>query len=56
MNAELYQIMRDVYTRFTGKEVAEVVAQIRHEINVELERQQIEERLEYLTDHLRNLK
>lgn len=56
MNKELYAIMKDVYSKYTGEQVAQVIAQIRKEIEQELERRNIEERLQYLTDHLKDLK
>ena len=55
MNAELYKIMRDVYSKYTGQEVADVVAQIRKEIELERTTREVREKIINLTEHLKNL-
>lgn len=56
VNPTLYKIMRDVYNTYTGREVAEVVAQIRKEIEQEQEKLRIQNEINTLTDRLDQLK
>ena len=56
MNAELYKIMRDVYSKYTGQEVADVVGQIRKEIQEQEEKIRIQNEINTLTQRLDDLK
>ena len=55
MDKELYTIMKDVYSEYTGQQVAEVVAQIRKEIELARTTQEVREKIIDLTEHLKKL-
>lgn len=55
MDKELYNIMKDVYRKYTGYQVAEVVAQIRKEIELERTTRDVREKIINLTEHLKQL-
>jgi hypothetical protein len=55
MDKELYRIMKDVYSKYTGYQVAEVVAQIRKEIELERTTRDVREKIINLTEHLKKL-
>lgn len=55
MDKELYNIMKDVYRKYTGEQVALVVAQIRKEIELERTTRDVREKIIDLTEHLKQL-
>ena len=48
MNKELLKIMEEVYSLYTGQEVAECIAHIRIRLNRQKEREQIEQNIAHL--------
>lgn len=48
--------MREVYNNYTGKEIAEVIGQIRKEIDLEQEKLRLTENIDSLTQQLKDLK
>lgn len=56
MNEDLYKIMKDVYTKYTGYQVAEVVGVIRKEIQEQEEKIRIQNEIDTLTQRLDDLK
>jgi hypothetical protein len=55
MDKELYRIMRDVYSKYTGEQVAEVIGQIRKEIELDKTTQEVRNKIIDLTEHLKQL-
>ena len=51
----LERIMRLVYSRYTGEQVAHVVGKIRAEIELEREKQDTRQEIAELTDKLKHL-
>ncbi len=55
MDKELYRIMKDVYSKYTGEQVAQVIGQIRKEIELDKTTQEVREKIINLTEHLKKL-
>ena len=55
MDKELYRIMRDVYSEYTGLQIAEVIAQIRKEIELANTTQEVRSKIIELTTELKLL-
>ena len=52
MDKELYDIMKSVYARWTGEELADVIAVIRREIEEQRHRDDTEQKIKQLQDSL----
>lgn len=53
VNEELYVIIKDVYARWSGEELARVIGQIRQEIQAEHEQARLKEQLAQLEQRLK---
>lgn len=55
MNQDLYKIMKDVYSKYTGEQVAEVIGQIRKEIQLEQTTREVREKIIFFNEQLKHL-
>lgn len=48
MNQQLYTVLKQLYGRYTGQEIADVIAQIRKEISAEQEQAELKRQLKVI--------